>query len=291
MMSSWQASSPVYRKPRAKPPFSERMVIRTSLVVVDYRWKWLAAEKQTPSTHKISELRTEPDAIALYDKLVAQIIAAGWQPVPDWPGKASTFDTTGATAKASTTKAVGAGTASKASSASAASDKPAASSAQLAKGTNTKAKRITLAQLVVRGSATRVTDKDLAPLERKYTMPTDWAELVKKYGARAFANFVRITPPKKILAETKRFVKVWTVDHQPVWKNFAALVPNSARLVMLGASSNGDVFGHSGNRYVVFPRNTDEVIGLADLAQVFGWYFAKLEAAGDRPKRTYAPER
>jgi hypothetical protein len=102
---------------------------------------------------------------------------------------------------------------------------------------------------------------------------------------------VRITKPDKLLAETKRWVMFWTVDHEPVWTNFAELVPDPKKLVVVASSSNGDIVGYTGERYVVFPRGDDLAVGLADLAEVFGWFMDYIEEAdGKRPSPTYKPE-
>ncbi|MFT3838868.1 MAG: hypothetical protein QM723_17950 [Myxococcaceae bacterium] len=86
-------------------------------------------------------------------------------------------------------------------------------------------------------------------------------------------------------------MKFWVVQHEPVWRNFASLVPEAKRLLLLGASIDGDVVSFAAGKYLIFPRSENEAVGLKSLAEVFGWFLAASAEAGDAPGPTYAPER
>jgi hypothetical protein len=265
------STTPVYRKPGAKPPYEERMLITNGRVLQDYTWKWFSADKQSRSKEKRSTHKTDADAESKLAAAVAALVAAGWKPVANWPGK--TTKPQAAFIEPDWWK------------------KEQAKKAKEKTTSSKKPKRVTLGQLKVSGRAAKVPEAELAALAKKVTLPADWSKLLHTHGRRMFANLVRITKPENVLAETKRWVTFWTVDHEPVWTNFAELVPDPKRLVLVASSSNGDIVGYTGERYVVFPRGDVLAVGLADLAEVFGWFMDYIEEAeGKRPRPTYRPE-
>lgn len=258
-----QLRSAVYRKPARERPFDEQLLMVDGNVLDSYLWKWHSQSEQSTSKRKRTTLRTPAAAAEEYEARLAALASDGWRPVENWPGNgAPVLDLAAAAPKAP----------------------------QKAKPKPKPVKRLQLS-----GSAPKVKAAGLAVLQKRAgALPEDWVTLVTSHGARMFGGRLRLYRPEKALKETRSWVKFWVEKNQPAWRNFAAVVPDAKRLLVLGASIDGDVlvFAPGAKRgYVIFPRSEDEAVGLGKLAEVFGWFLAVAAEAGDTPRATYAPER